>query len=99
MLGHDVAHRAVPYFFSDLADWASLEYVGPATHWDREVLRGDTASGDFSIWYLDAGRLVATLAVGRGEELEHARRLIVAGAHPDTDALGADLAWIHGGPG
>ena len=30
MLGADVAHDEVPYFFSDLSDWASLEYVGPA---------------------------------------------------------------------
>ena len=29
MLGRDVEHDVVPYFFSDLADWASLEYVGP----------------------------------------------------------------------
>ena len=31
MLGRDVAHDAVPYFFSDLADWASMEYVGPGS--------------------------------------------------------------------
>ena len=30
MLGQGVAHEAIPYFFSDLADWASMEYVG---HW------------------------------------------------------------------
>src|ERR1035438_10765631 len=30
MLGQDAAHDVVPYFFSDLSDWASLEYVGPA---------------------------------------------------------------------
>ncbi len=26
----DVEHDVVPYFFSDLADWAAIEYVGPA---------------------------------------------------------------------
>ena len=30
MLGREQPHDVVPYFFSDLADWASLEYVGPA---------------------------------------------------------------------
>ena len=30
MLGDDADYDVVPYFFSDLADWASLEYVGPA---------------------------------------------------------------------
>ena len=34
-------YEVVPYFFSDLADWASLEYVGPAQDWDEEIWRGD----------------------------------------------------------
>ena len=34
MLGADADYDVVPYFFSDLADWASLEYVGPAADWD-----------------------------------------------------------------
>ena len=29
MLGQGVEHESIPYFFSDLADWASMEYVGP----------------------------------------------------------------------
>ena len=37
MLGRDGPHDVVPYFFSDLSDWASLEYVGPAVEWDREL--------------------------------------------------------------
>jgi 3-phenylpropionate/trans-cinnamate dioxygenase ferredoxin reductase component len=83
MLGRDVAHDVVPYFFSDLADWASLEYVGPAPRWDREVVRGSLDDGAFSIWYLDGGRLAAALSVERSEELEHARRLIAAGTPLD----------------
>ena len=35
MLGADADYDVVPYFFSDLADWASLEYVGPAPHGTR----------------------------------------------------------------
>ena len=30
MLGRDVAHEVVPYFYSVLGDWGELEYVGPA---------------------------------------------------------------------
>ena len=41
MLGEPEPYRVVPYFFSDLADWASLEYVGPAERWDEVVWRGD----------------------------------------------------------
>lgn len=79
MLGREVAHEVVPYFFSDLADWASLEYVGPAASWDEEVVRGSIADGEFSVFYLDGGRVAAALAIGRGDDLDHARRLMAAG--------------------
>jgi 3-phenylpropionate/trans-cinnamate dioxygenase ferredoxin reductase subunit len=76
MLGRDQPHDVVPYFFSDLSDWASLEYVGPAYAWDREVIRGSLDDGEFGVWYLDGGRVAAALSVGRSDDLEHARRLI-----------------------
>jgi 3-phenylpropionate/trans-cinnamate dioxygenase ferredoxin reductase subunit len=79
MLGQDAPHAVVPYFFSDIADWASLEYVGPAQGWDEEVVRGSLDEGSFSVWYLKDGRVLAALSVGRSEELEHARRLIADG--------------------
>jgi 3-phenylpropionate/trans-cinnamate dioxygenase ferredoxin reductase component len=80
MLGANSPHDVVPYFFSDLSDWASLEYVGPAHEWDQEVVRGSIDAGEFSIWYLHGGRLAAALSVGRGSDLMHARRLIASGA-------------------
>jgi 3-phenylpropionate/trans-cinnamate dioxygenase ferredoxin reductase component len=80
MLGDAKPYREVPYFFSDLADWASMEYVGPADEWDEVVFRGDRDAGEFSAWYLKDGRLAATLAVGRSEDLVHARRLVESGA-------------------
>jgi 3-phenylpropionate/trans-cinnamate dioxygenase ferredoxin reductase subunit len=80
MLGERAPYRAVPYFFSDLADWVSLEYVGPAERWDEVVWRGDRDAGQFSAWYLDGGRVVAALSVERSEDLQHARRLIESGA-------------------
>ena len=49
----------MPYFFSDLADWASLEYVGPAAEWDQEVVRGSIDDGEFTIFYLHDGRVAA----------------------------------------
>ncbi len=90
MLGQDVPHDVVPYFFSDLADWASLEYVGPAAQWDREIVRGSLDEGKFSVWYLDGGRLAGALSVDRSDDLEHARRLISAGTElgDRADALG-----------
>ena len=87
MLGRDVPHDVVPYFFSDLSDWAWLEYVGPALDWDREVVRGSLEEGEFSIFYLAENRVVAALAVGRSDDLDHARRLL-------TDAVPLDDAGI-----
>ncbi|HEY2770122.1 MAG TPA: FAD-dependent oxidoreductase [Solirubrobacteraceae bacterium] len=78
MLGQDHPHDVVPYFFSDLSDWAWLEYVGPAYDWDREIVRGSLDDGEFSVWYLKDGKLGGTLAVGRSDDLEVARRLIAS---------------------
>ena len=44
MLGAAEPYREVPYFFSDLADWASLEYVGPAEDWDEVVWSAATST-------------------------------------------------------
>jgi 3-phenylpropionate/trans-cinnamate dioxygenase ferredoxin reductase subunit len=80
MMGSDEPYRVVPYFFSDLADWASLEYVGPAQQWDEIVWRGSADSDEFLVWYLDGGKVAAALSVNRSEDLEHARRLLESGA-------------------
>jgi 3-phenylpropionate/trans-cinnamate dioxygenase ferredoxin reductase component len=80
MLGEEEPFKAIPYFFSDLADWASLEYVGPAEDWDEVVFRGDRDSGEFSAWYLKDGKLGGALSVERSEDLGHARALIESGA-------------------
>jgi 3-phenylpropionate/trans-cinnamate dioxygenase ferredoxin reductase component len=79
MLGADEDYLVVPYFFSDLADWASLEYVGPAKDWDEEVWRGSAESGEFSVWYLKGGRVAGCLSVERSEDLAEARRILAEG--------------------
>jgi 3-phenylpropionate/trans-cinnamate dioxygenase ferredoxin reductase component len=76
MLGRDVPHETVPYFFSVLGDWGELEYVGPAREWDEEIVRGSMAEGSFTTWYVREDRLVAALTWGRSEDLDHARRLL-----------------------
>jgi 3-phenylpropionate/trans-cinnamate dioxygenase ferredoxin reductase component len=86
MVGQDKAYDVVPYFFSDLSDWASLEYVGPAADWDREIVRGSVDDGKFSVWYLQGTRLRAALSCGRSEDLQTARRLISAGDDLGTHA-------------
>jgi 3-phenylpropionate/trans-cinnamate dioxygenase ferredoxin reductase subunit len=89
MLGREVDHEEIPYFFSDLADWASLEYVGPGE--GEPVVRGSLDEGEFSVFWLDGGRVTAALAVGRSDDLEHARRFIKDGKSREPLAL-ADLS-------
>jgi 3-phenylpropionate/trans-cinnamate dioxygenase ferredoxin reductase subunit len=97
MLGRGVEHDVVPYFFSDLADWASFEYVGPGT--GDLVTRGSFEDGDFTAFFVDErdGRVVSALTVGRSDDLEHARRFIKERTAADRKALGdegTDLASL-----
>jgi 3-phenylpropionate/trans-cinnamate dioxygenase ferredoxin reductase component len=99
MLGRNQPHEVVPYFFSDLSDWASLEYVGPAAHWDQEVVRGSLEDGEFAVFYLEEGQVAAALSAGRSDDLEHARRLISSHAQvgnriEELGDLSTDLASV-----
>ncbi|MDP9347054.1 MAG: pyridine nucleotide-disulfide oxidoreductase, partial [Actinomycetota bacterium] len=78
ILGAGAAHREVPYFFSDLADWTSLEYVGPALEWDDEEVEGSVEDGAFAITYRQGGRVRALLSVGGAGDLDRARSQIAA---------------------
>jgi 3-phenylpropionate/trans-cinnamate dioxygenase ferredoxin reductase subunit len=99
MLGRPTPHDVVPYFFSDLADWVSMEYVGPAERWDEEIVRGSLEDGEFSVFYVDAGRVAGVLSVERSDDLDHARRLMTErtdvkdrlGALADLDSDLGDL--------
>ncbi len=81
VLGEDVPYDDVPYFWSDLADWATLEAVGPAVDgWDAEEVRGSFDAGSFSVFYTQNGRLVSAMTCGRPDDLDEARTLLRAGA-------------------
>jgi 3-phenylpropionate/trans-cinnamate dioxygenase ferredoxin reductase component len=95
MLGRGVEHDAIPYFFSDLADWTSMEYVGPGS--GDVVVRGSMDDSEFCAFYLDDKQVTAALSVGRSDDLEHARRFIEEHKRPDPGALadlGTDLAGL-----
>jgi 3-phenylpropionate/trans-cinnamate dioxygenase ferredoxin reductase subunit len=87
MLGRDVPHEEIPYFFSDLADWASSEYVGPGS--GDAVIRGSLDEGEFTAFYVDpdSGVVTAALTVGRGDDLDEARRMIREKAAPERSTL------------
>jgi 3-phenylpropionate/trans-cinnamate dioxygenase ferredoxin reductase subunit len=85
MLGRDTEHDVIPYFYSDLADWSSMEYVGPGS--GETVIRGSLADAEFTAFYVDDGRVTAALTVGRSDDLEHATRFIKERSTPDRAAL------------
>jgi 3-phenylpropionate/trans-cinnamate dioxygenase ferredoxin reductase component len=86
MLGRNVAHETVPYFYSDLADWTGMEYVGPGS--GRPVIRGSIDEGSFTAFYVgDDGVVTAALTVGRSDDLEAARRFITDNVAPDEAKL------------
>jgi 3-phenylpropionate/trans-cinnamate dioxygenase ferredoxin reductase component len=102
LLGEGKDYDVVPYFFSDLADWASLEYVGPAYEWDEVVFRGERDSGEFLAWYLKEGKVAAALSVERSEDLVEARRLLesgadVSGSRDELADPDSDLSALGGG--
>jgi 3-phenylpropionate/trans-cinnamate dioxygenase ferredoxin reductase subunit len=95
MLGRGLEHTVVPYFFSDLADWVSMEYVGPGM--GEPVVRGSMEEKEFSVFYLEEGRLKAAMSVGRSEDLDHARRFLSEGIQVDEATLAdveSDLAEL-----
>jgi len=100
MLGRDIPHEVVPYFYSVLGTWGELEYVGPALEWDEEILRGSFEDGSFTNWYLKGGAVRAALTFGRSDDLDSARRLIVDGSALDERQraaladLDSDLASV-----
>ncbi|HZI91125.1 MAG TPA: FAD-dependent oxidoreductase [Thermoleophilaceae bacterium] len=95
MLGRETPHEEIPYFFSDLADWASMEYVGPGS--GEPVIRGSIDDGEFTAFYVDEGRVTAALTVGRSGDLEHARRWIAEGGAPGAEALADESSDLGSG--
>jgi 3-phenylpropionate/trans-cinnamate dioxygenase ferredoxin reductase component len=90
MLGVRRPYSEVPYFWTDLSDWCTGEWVGITEAPEHEVVRGSVQDGAFSVLHLARGRLVAALSVGRADDLAHARRLIASAT--DLSGREAELA-------
>jgi 3-phenylpropionate/trans-cinnamate dioxygenase ferredoxin reductase subunit len=90
MLGTRRPYSEVPYFWTDLSDWCTAEWVGTTEEPEQEIVRGSVQDGTFSILHVAAGRVVAALSVERGEDLAHAQRLIAA--RTDVSGREAELA-------
>ena len=82
MMGGSSAFDEVPYFWSDLGDWATIEYVGVGIGSGEPVVRGSLEDDSFTAFYLDGARVVGAATVGRSGDLDEARELIAARAEP-----------------
>lgn len=90
MLGTQRPFTEVPYFWTDLADWATAEWVGITAEPEHEIVRGSVADGAFSVLRVAGGRVVGALSVERGDDLAHAQRLI--GERVDVSGRLGELA-------
>ena len=80
--GNPQPYCAVPWFWSDQYD-ARLQIAGLSQGHDKTVVRGDPASGAFSVFHLKDGRLLAVDAVNSPRAYMVGRKLVAGGAHPD----------------
>ncbi|ONI76749.1 FAD-dependent oxidoreductase [Kribbella sp. ALI-6-A] len=89
MLGQDVAHDAIPFFFTDQYD-LGMEYAGdvPRGTSYQVVLRGDPASGAYLAFWLDDDRhVLAGMHVNTWGAIDGIQDLIRSGRTVDVDKL------------
>jgi 3-phenylpropionate/trans-cinnamate dioxygenase ferredoxin reductase component len=85
------AYRALPWFWSDQADY-KLQIAGVSKMLDESVVRGDPTSGAFSILGFAGGKLQVVESLNRPADHMVARRLIDASMSPSV-AQAADTAF------
>jgi len=90
MLGKQRLYDAVPWFWSDQYD-LKLQMCGLSAGYDASVLRGSMEQRSFSLFYLQAGQVIACDCVNRSQDFMIAKRL-VAGRCAIDPALLADEA-------
>jgi 3-phenylpropionate/trans-cinnamate dioxygenase ferredoxin reductase subunit len=88
IVGRPEPYAAVPWFWSDQGD-VKLQIAGLSSGYDETVMRGDPASGAFSVFCFQNGRLLAVESVNRGADHVLARRLLQRSA-PITPEQAAD---------
>ncbi|MGH2555772.1 MAG: FAD-dependent oxidoreductase [Actinomycetota bacterium] len=86
MMGKKSPYRDTYWFWSDQYE-SNLQYVGYHTEWDTLVVRGSLEARNFLAFYVKEGRVLATVGIGRGEEVQRCAGLIEAGAPVDPTKL------------
>ena len=90
IVGRPAPAPEVPWFWSDQYD-VKLQIAGLPEGADRQVVRGDPASGGFAVFHLQGDRIVCVEAVNAAAEFMGGRQMIGRGTPVNPDRL-ADLA-------
>ena len=82
--GKPQPYDKVPWFWSDQRD-LKLQIAGLTTGRDQTVLRGDPASGSFSVFCFRGGRLIGVESVSRPADHIAARRILLGAPRLSPD--------------
>ncbi|MDO9410254.1 NAD(P)/FAD-dependent oxidoreductase [Patulibacter sp.] len=78
-LGEDEPYATVPYFFSDLADWVSLESVSVGREFDRVQVEGSLEDDAFAVWLLQGDRPTGYASFNGAGDLDRGREVLRTG--------------------
>lgn len=92
--GDPQPYSALPWFWSNQYD-LKLQTVGLNVGYDDWVLRGDAASGKFSLAYLKDGKLIAMDCINVPKDYVQGRKAIETGLEPSrVDLANPDIPLI-----
>ncbi|NUS08965.1 MAG: FAD-dependent oxidoreductase [Nonomuraea sp.] len=86
MLGQDVVHDPIPYFYTDQYD-LGMEFSGLVDGYDEIVYRGSVEELRFIAYWLREGRVVAGMNVNTWDVVDEIQQLIRSGVIVDQKEL------------
>ena len=86
MLGKREPYSDVHWFWSDQYD-CNVQYAGFHTQWDELIVRGSLERRSAVVFYMQEGRIAATVAFNRGRDLRRAMSLIKARVQVEPSVL------------
>lgn len=90
ILGEATAYEAVPWFWSNQYD-LKLQTIGLSIGHDLAVMRGEPATGSFSVVHLRKGKVIALDCVNATRDYVQGRKLVETGAVASPEIL-ADVS-------
>jgi len=86
MAGDCGRYDDLPWFWSDQYD-LNIQMAGLFSPGRQQVVRGDPATGSFSLFQLESGKIVAAVSVNAARDMKNAKQMIKKAKVVDPDAL------------